>query len=302
MDKQPKIAFIGLGNMGAPMAANLLKKGYKLTVFDLNPEIVSHLAAQGAASVAHPLEMADADIIITMLPSGNIVKSVLLGEQGLLRALSAGTLVIDCSTTAAEDAKLLAQEAASCRIALLDAPVSGGIAGATAGTLSFLVGGAQADFERAKPILEAMGKNIFHAGGNGAGQTAKICNNMLLGVLMSATAEAIALGVKNGLDPKTLSDIMAASSGGNWVLNGYNPYPGIMENAPAARGYRGGFMSKLMLKDLELAHELADQTPCDTPMGDQARELYRRFTAQHDGDLDFSAILGLYLDEVWDDK
>lgn len=297
------IAFIGLGNMGLPMAANLVKRGFTVRAADLNAEAVAALVKEGAHDGGSPLEAAaGAGAVLTMLPAGSHVKNVYLGSggrQGVFDVLEKGTLAVDCSTIAAEDARLLAAEAEKRGIVFLDAPVSGGTAGAAAGTLSFMVGGTAAAFEAVQPLLQAMGKNIFHAGGHGAGQVAKICNNMLLGILMTGTAEAVALGVKNGLDAAVLSDIMAKSSGGNWVLNGYNPYPGVMPAAPAGRGYRNGFMGKLMLKDLNLAAELAQSTPQETPMGGQARLLYERFTEEgSNGDLDFSAVLALYLPQV----
>lgn len=297
------IAFIGLGNMGLPMAANLVKHGFTVSVVDLNTETVAALVKEGARNGGSPAEAAaGADVVFTMLPAGSHAKSVYLGsdqQPGVFDVLPAGALAVDCSTIAAEDARLLAAEAAKRQIAFLDAPVSGGTAGAAAGSLSFMVGGETSAFEAVLPVLQVMGKNIFHAGGHGAGQVAKICNNMLLGILMTGTAEAIALGVKNGLDAAVLSDIMAKSSGGNWVLNGYNPYPGVMPAAPAGRAYQNGFMSKLMLKDLRLAAELAQTTPQATPMGEQARLLYEQFASQEAyGDLDFSAVLALHLPQV----
>lgn len=297
MSEKIKIVFIGLGNMGAPMAANLVKKGFDVTVFDLNQDAVANLVAQGANQIDNLSELPEnTQLVISMLPAGAHVRNVYLGEQdnGLFYKLASGSLVIDCSTIAATDARELAEAAAKHGIAFLDAPVSGGTAGAAAGTLSFIVGGSAEDFERAKPVLEAMGKNIFHAGGHGSGQVAKICNNMLLGILMAGTSEAIALGVKNGLDAKVLSDIMSKSSGGNWVLNVYNPYPGVMENAPAGRSYQNGFMAALMLKDLNLARSLAESCGSDTPMGEQALAQYNRFVETHEGQLDFSAIIDLY--------
>lgn len=297
MSEKIKIAFIGLGNMGAPMAANLVKKGFDVTVFDLNQDAVANLVAQGANQIDSLSELPEnTQLVISMLPAGAHVRNVYLSEQGngLFHKLASGSLVIDCSTIAATDARELAEAAAKHGIAFLDAPVSGGTAGAAAGTLSFIVGGSAEDFERAKPVLEAMGKNIFHAGGHGAGQVAKICNNMLLGILMAGTSEAITLGVKNGLDAKVLSDIMSKSSGGNWVLNVYNPYPGVMENAPAGRGYQNGFMAALMLKDLNLARSLAESCGSYTPMGEQALAQYNRFVETHEGQLDFSAIIDLY--------
>ncbi|QEY23483.1 3-hydroxyisobutyrate dehydrogenase [Neisseria animalis] len=293
------ILFVGLGNMGAPMAANLLKKGYALQVSDLNPDAVSALTKQGALYAADLTQAAaQADAVITMLPAGKHVKSVYLGENGLFGRLKPDTLVIDCSTIAADDARELAAEAQAHRLRFLEAPVSGGISGAAAGTLSFMIGGSGADFQTAKPLLESMGKNIFHAGGSGAGQTAKICNNMLLSILMTGTAEALALGIKNGLDPKVLSGIMAASSGGNWVLDRYNPYPGVIPESPASKGYRNGFMSALMLKDLDLALDNARTVGLAAPMGENARALYLNMKARGLLDSDFSAVMKLYTDIV----
>jgi len=228
-----------------------------------------------------------------MLPAGKHVHSVYLGEgssDGLLIDLPKGTLVIDSSTIAAADARKVAEVASKLGIDFLDAPVSGGTGGAIAGTLTFIVGGDDAAFAKAEPILAVMGKNIFHAGAHGAGQVAKICNNMLLGILMAGTAEAINLGVKNGLDPKVLSDIMLQSSGRNWTLEVYNPYPQVMENVPSSNGYQGGFMSKLMQKDLNLAMQTAQDTHVETPMGAKATELYAAHTIEN-GDRDFSSIM-----------
>lgn len=288
-----KIAFIGLGNMGKPMAVNLLKAGFNLSVFDLNTDAQNELAALGAIATDSPTAASkEADIVITMLPAGEHVKAVYL-EQGLLASLNAGTLVIDCSTIAAVDARTVAASAVAHGVRFLDAPVSGGTAGAAAGTLTFIVGGEVADFQAAEPILSAMGKNIFHAGTHGAGQVAKICNNMLLGILMAGTAEALHLGVQNGLDAKVLSDIMLQSSGRNWTLELYNPYPNVQQNVPSSRGYAGGFMSRLMLKDMNLAKQTAQAAQANTPMADQARTLYTAHSAQH-GELDFSSILQWY--------
>ncbi|MGE8603166.1 3-hydroxyisobutyrate dehydrogenase, partial [Bordetella trematum] len=247
------IAFIGLGNMGAPMALNLVKAGHALTVFDLSPNAVRQLTDAGARAAASAADaVKGADIVITMLPASKHVEGVYL-EQDLLGQIGAGTLVIDCSTIAPDSARKVAQAAQARGLEMIDAPVSGGTGGAAAGTLTFIVGGPQAALERARPVLEKMGKNIFHAGDAGAGQVAKICNNMLLGILMAGTAEALALGVANGLDPKVLSDIVAKSSGRNWATELYNPWPGVMEHAPASKGYAGGFGVDLMLKDLGLA-------------------------------------------------
>ena len=291
---KPNIAFIGLGNMGAPMAENLLKAGYTLSVYDLSAEATARLQQAGASVADSPKDaVQNAQVIISMLPAGKHVHSVYLGEgssDGLLIDLPKGTLVIDSSTIAAADARKVAEVASKLGIDFLDAPVSGGTGGAIAGTLTFIVGGDDAAFAKAEPILAVMGKNIFHAGEHGAGQVAKICNNMLLGILMAGTAEAINLGVKNGLDPKVLSDIMLQSSGRNWTLEVYNPYPQVMENVPSSNGYQGGFMSKLMQKDLNLAMQTAQDTHVETPMGAKATELYAAHTIEN-GDRDFSSIM-----------
>jgi len=289
---KPNIAFIGLGNMGAPMAENLLKAGYALSVFDLSEAATERLQQAGASVAKSPKSAAaHAQVVISMLPAGQHVHSVYLGDNGLLAELNKGTLVIDSSTIAAADARTVAEAASKLGIDFLDAPVSGGTGGAIAGSLTFIVGGDDTAFAKAEPILAVMGKNIFHAGEHGAGQVAKICNNMLLGVLMAGTAEAINLGVKNGLDPKVLSDIMLQSSGRNWTLEVYNPYPQVMENVPSSNGYQGGFMSKLMQKDLNLAMQTAQDTEVDTPMGAKATELYVSHTVEN-GDKDFSSIIG----------
>lgn len=287
-----KIAFVGLGNMGAPMAANLLKAGYTLTAYDLIAEAARRLLDQGAApaeSVA--AAVAGADVVISMLPAGPHVKGLYLGNGGVLAHAEKDTLLIDCSTIDAASARTVAQTAAEAGFDMLDAPVSGGVAGAGAGTLTFIVGGAVPALKRARPLFEAMGKNVFHAGPAGAGQVAKMCNNMLLGVLMTATSEAINLGVAQGLDPEVLSEIMKASSGGNWALNVYNPYPGVMENAPASKGYEGGFGVDLMLKDLGLAMDAAVHSKVATPLGALARNLYALHSAHGAGKLDFSSII-----------
>ena len=291
---KPNIAFIGLGNMGAPMAENLLKAGYTLSVYDLSAEATARLQQAGANVADSPKDaVQNAQVIISMLPAGKHVHSVYLGEagsDGLLADLPKGTLVIDSSTIAAADARKVAEAATKLGVDFLDAPVSGGTGGAIAGTLTFIVGGGTDAFAKAEPILAVMGKNIFHAGEHGAGQVAKICNNMLLGILMAGTAEAINLGVKNGLDPKVLSDIMLQSSGRNWTLEVYNPYPQVMENVPSSNGYQGGFMSKLMQKDLNLAMQTAEDTDVETPMGAKATELYAAHTVEN-GDRDFSSIM-----------
>ena len=291
----PNIAFIGLGNMGAPMAENLLKAGYALSVYDLSNAATQRLQQAGASVADSPKEATqNAEVVISMLPAGKHVHSVYLGENGsngLLAELPKGTLIIDSSTIAAADAITVAKAASELGLDFLDAPVSGGTGGAIAGSLTFIVGGSDDAFAKAQPILASMGKNIFHAGDHGAGQVAKICNNMLLGILMAGTAEAINLGVKSGLDPKVLSDIMLQSSGRNWTLEVYNPYPQVMENVPSSNGYQGGFMSKLMQKDLHLALQTAQNTHVETPMGAKATELYDEHAIEN-GDKDFSSIMG----------
>jgi 3-hydroxyisobutyrate dehydrogenase len=286
-----KIAFIGLGNMGAPMALNLLKAGFALRVFDLSAAPLQRLAEAGAEIAERPADaVAGADAVISMLPASEHVQRLYLGADGVLAAVPAGALLIDCSTIAAATAREVAAAAAARGLTMIDAPVSGGTAGAAAGTLTFIVGGTAEAFERARPLLGAMGRNLFHAGGNGAGQVAKICNNMLLGIQMIGTIEALQLGVASGVDATVLSDIMARSSGRNWTLEVYNPWPGVMDNVPAARGYSGGFGSDLMLKDLGLAAEAAAAVQAPIALGALARELYRRHSAAGHGALDFSSL------------
>ncbi|MCE8025543.1 MULTISPECIES: 3-hydroxyisobutyrate dehydrogenase [Halomonadaceae] len=293
-----KIAFIGLGNMGAPMAHNLVKAGHEVSVFDLVDVAMKHLESAGARACASAQSAASgAEVVISMLPAGQHVRRLYLGRDdspGLFDALEGKPLIIDASTISPEDARAVGAGAEQRGLTYLDAPVSGGVGGAQAGTLTFIVGGSQAGFEQARPVLEAMGKNIFHAGEVGAGQVAKICNNMLLGILMSGTAEALALGVKNGLDPAVLSEIMKQSSGGNWALNVYNPWPGVMQGSAASRDYQGGFLTDLMAKDLGLAWELALGCKATVPMGSQARNLFALHAAQGNGGLDFSSIQKLY--------
>ncbi|MBN8751782.1 MULTISPECIES: 3-hydroxyisobutyrate dehydrogenase [Variovorax] len=292
-----KIAFIGLGNMGGPMAMNLLKAGHTLSAFDLSAEACKKFGAEGLPIAKSAAEtVADAEVVISMLPASAHVEGLFLGgagKPGLLESIKAGTLVIDSSTIAAATSRKVAEAAAAKGVAMIDAPVSGGTGGAIAGTLTFMVGGETKDLERARPVLEKMGANIFHAGAAGAGQTAKICNNMLLGILMIGTSEALALGVANGLDPKVLSEIMRRSSGGNWALEKYNPMPGVMETSPASKNYAGGFGTDLMLKDLGLAQENAAAVRAATPLGGLARSLYAAHSLAGHGALDFSSVLKL---------
>ena len=290
-----KIAFIGLGNMGGPMALNLHKAGHDVSAFDLSKPACEKLAADGVRIAADAAScVGGAEVVISMLPASPHVEALFLGsdkQPGLLPQLPAGTLVIDCSTIAAATSRKVADAARARGVAFIDAPVSGGTGGAIAGTLTFMVGAEAPDLERARPLLEKMGANIFHAGTVGAGQTAKICNNMLLGILMAGTSEAIALGVANGLDPKVLSEIMRRSSGGNWALEKYNPWPGVMETAPASKGYTGGFGTDLMLKDLGLAQENAMAVKAATPLGGLARAIYAAHSIAGHGAEDFSSVV-----------
>ncbi len=289
-----KIAFIGLGNMGAPMALNLIKAGHEVAVFDLVAPAMDPVVKAGARGAKSATDAASgAQVVISMLPASQHVESLYLGEEGLLTRIADGALVIDCSTIAPQSARKVALAAAARGLDMVDAPVSGGTGGAVAGTLTFIVGGEPAVFERARPVLEQMGKNIFHAGACGAGQVAKIANNMMLGIQMAGAAEALALGVANGLDPAVLSDIISKSSGRNWAFELYNPWPGVMESAPAARGYAGGFGVDLMLKDLGLAAEAAMGSRAVVPLGELARNLYALHSAQGNGKLDFSSIVNL---------
>ncbi len=288
------VAFIGRGNMGGPMAANLLKAGHALRAFDLAPAAVEAAVAAGARAAADAADaVAGAEVVISMLPASRHVEGLYLGAEGLLAKIPAGALVIDCSTIAPASARKVAEAAAARSLQMLDAPVSGGTAGAQAGTLTFIVGGEDAALERARPLLEAMGRNVFHMGGAGAGQVAKLCNNMALGVIMAVTGEAIALGVAHGLDPAALSRMMAVSTSRSWATEVCNPWPGVLENAPASRGYSGGFGNDLMLKDLGLAAEAAMGVGASIPLGELARNLYAMNSRQGNGGLDFSSVVKL---------
>ncbi len=287
-----RIAFLGLGNMGAPMARNLLRAGHTLSVFDLVAASVQKLVDEGARAGRDTVDtVRDAEVVITMLPSSAAVKRLYLADGGVLAHAAAGALLIDSSTISPEVSREVASAAAAKGYAMIDAPVSGGTAGAAAGTLTFIVGGEAPALERARAVLEKMGKNIFHAGASGAGQIAKICNNMLLGIHMLGTCEAINLGVRLGLDPKVLSEVMGKSSGRNWSLEVYNPWPGVMENVPSAREYKGGFGSDLMLKDLGLSQEAAQSAGATTPLGALTRQLYQLHSGRGYGGLDFSSIV-----------
>jgi 3-hydroxyisobutyrate dehydrogenase len=286
------VAFIGLGNMGGPMATNLVKAGHAVVVFDLSQAACDQLREAGASVAGSAGEAAAGmDYVISMLPAGKHVAGIYLGDEGLLSKLDNTTTILDCSTIDAATARQVGEVAAEMGIGFMDAPVSGGVAAAAMGTLAFMCGGDASTFEKAKRILEDMGKNIFHAGPAGAGQVAKGCNNMLLAIHMIGTAEALEMGARNGLDPKVLSEIMLASSGRNWSLEMYNPYPDVMETAPASNEYLPGFMVDLMVKDLGLAMEIAEQCEVDNAMGQLARELYNQHQQAGNGQRDFSSIL-----------
>ena len=288
------IAFIGLGNMGGPMAKNLLAAGHTLHISDLSEVALNDVATAGATVAGSAVDACkNAEVVITMLPAGKHVRQVYIGDDGLLAHLLPGTLCLDASTIDSDTARDVGLAVAEQGIEFMDTPVSGGVAAARAGTLAFMCGGTPAAFERAKVILEAMGngEKIFHAGPAGAGQVAKAANNMLLAVHMIGTCEALAMGAKAGLEPAVLSEIMKASSGNNWSLQVYNPWPEVMPGAPAGNNYEPGFMVDLMVKDLGLAEEVATGTGVDNQLGRLALQLYQAHQANGHGKLDFSSIL-----------
>jgi len=290
-----RIAFVGLGNMGAPMARNLLKAGHELHLFDLNTTVLAELAELGGQIALSPRDAAaQGDLVITMLPAAAHVRSVYLNEDGVLAGIRAGTPAVDCSTIDPPTAREISLAAAKQGIDLGDAPVSGGTGGAQAGTLTFMVGATPALFATLKPVLEQMGRNIVHCGEVGTGQIAKICNNLLLGISMIGVAEAMALGDALGIDTGVLAGIINSSTGRCWSSDTYNPWPGIVETAPASRGYSGGFGAGLMLKDLGLATEAAKQARQPVVLGAVAQQLYQAMSLRGDGGLDFSAIVKSY--------
>jgi 3-hydroxyisobutyrate dehydrogenase len=287
-----RIGFIGLGNMGLPMAQNLLKAGHAVSGFDVSKAQVDALAASGGTAAASAKAAATgAEIVITMLPAGQHVREVYLGEGGMLAAVASGALLIDSSTIDVESARAVAAAAASKGLLMLDAPVSGGVGGAQAGTLTFMVGGPDEAFARGRPTLEAMGKTIVHAGGAGNGQAAKICNNMILGVSMIAVSEAFVLAEKLGLDAQKLFDISSKSSGQCWSMTSYCPVPGPVPASPANRDYKAGFTAAMMLKDLKLAQNAAKAADADTPLGADAANIYEQFVEAGEGPRDFSAVI-----------
>ncbi|WP_445365207.1 3-hydroxyisobutyrate dehydrogenase [Microbulbifer sp. ANSA001] len=289
------VAFFGLGHMGAPMASNLVKAGFQVKGYDPVTELLNNAEKQGIEKCVSPHQaVVGVDFIVSMLPNDSAVESLYLDEEKLLEQITENTLVIDCSTISTKSSKRLLASAQDKKLHAIEAPVSGGVAGAAAGTLSFMCGGNHSDVERAREILQHMGANIFHAGPAGAGQTAKICNNMLLAIHMIGTAEALQLGVDNGLDPIVLSEIMSNSSGANWSLQKYNPYPGVMSDTPASKDYTGGFMVKLMCKDLGLAQQAANNSQSYTPLGSLARNLYGLHDLAGNHELDFSSIQRMF--------
>ena len=292
-----KIGFVGLGNMGAPMCRNLLKGGHALKVHDLVPELVRKLAAEDGCEAAGSLgECArGVDMVVTMLPSSPHVRAAYMGEGGLLASVATGTPLVDCSTIDPITAREVAAEGARKGCAMLDAPVSGGVGGAEGASLTFMVGGSDADFEAVKPVLQCMGKNIVSCGASGNGQVAKICNNMMLAIEMIATAEGMALASKLGMDPKVFAGIVNTSSGRCWSSDTYNPFPGVLEGVPAARGYTGGFFSDLMLKDLTLVTDAARAAKQPVLLGAIAQQIYQKHSNDGNGTKDFSSVILQYL-------
>ena len=280
-----KIGFVGLGNMGAPMAANLVKEGHQVTGYDTAAPMPDGVTRADSAAAA----AAGAEVVITMLPNGAILRAV---AAEVIPAMSAGAVLCDCSTVDVESARAVAADAQAAGVGALDAPVSGGVGGASAGTLTFMVGGDAGSFDKVKPLFDVMGQKAVHCGDAGAGQAAKICNNMILCVTMIATCEAFALADKLGLDRQKMFDVVSTSSGYSWTMNAYCPAPGVGPKSPADNGYKPGFAAELMLKDLRLSQQAAEGADADTPMGELAARLYATFVEQEDGrGMDFSAML-----------
>ncbi|PBQ15383.1 3-hydroxyisobutyrate dehydrogenase [Pseudomonas congelans] len=293
------IAFIGLGNMGAPMARNLIRAGHALQVFDLNKTVLAEFAELGAQISDSPAQAVQgSELVITMLPAAAHVRSVYLNDDGVLKGISPGVPAVDCSTIDPQTIRDIAALAAQQGVVLGDAPVSGGTGGAQAGTLTFMVGGSAGHFAVLKPVLDQMGRNIVHCGEVGTGQIAKICNNMLLAISMIGVAESMALGNALGIDTQVLAGIINTSTGRCWSSEAYNPWPGIVETAPASRGYSGGFGAELMLKDLGLATEAARSAHQPVILGAVAQQLYQAMSLRGDGGKDFSAIIEGYRPKV----
>ena len=285
-----KIAFIGLGNMGGPMAANLCKAQHHVTAFDLSDSAVAAAVEKGAHKAATAAKaVKDAEVVVTMLPAGKHVREVY--EKDVLPNAGKGVVLIDCSTIDVDSARHVGALAAKAGLEMVDAPVSGGVGGATAGTLTFMVGGEDGAFAKARPILEKMGKNIVHTGSIGAGQAAKICNNMILGISMIAVSEGFLLGKRLGLDMQKLFDVVSTASGSCWSVNNYLPVPGPVPTSPANRDYQAGFTADNMLKDLKLAQQAAQSSGASTPMGAEAAQLFNLFVNAGNGPKDFSGII-----------
>ena len=288
------IGFIGLGNMGGPMAKNLVQAGHKVRGFDLARGSLAAAEAKGIETVANAAEAAqDVDVVITMLPAGQHVRAVYTGANGIIGLARKGALLIDCSTIDVATARMVHEAAGEAGLEMLDAPVSGGVAGADAGTLTFMVGGADEAFERGKPLLELMGRTIVHAGGAGNGQVAKVCNNMILGITMIGISEAFTLADQLGLEQKMLYEISSKASGSCWAMLNHLPVPGIVETAAANRDFKPGFAAAMMHKDLKLSQEAAAQAGVATPLGAEAAALYTMFVNAGNGSLDYSAIIRL---------
>ena len=287
-----KIGFIGVGHMGGPMARNLLRAGHQVAVSDPSAANVAQLTSLGATQAADAGALAaDNEIVVSMLPSGKELRAVYLGHNGVVARAKPNTLLIDCSTTDVESARAVAKEAADRGLRFIDAPVSRGVAGAEAGTLTFMAGGDEGALNAARPVLMAMGKNVVHTGGSGSGQAAKICNNMILGITMIGVSEAFVLGEQLGLAPDKLFAVASTSSGQCWSLTSYCPVPGPVPNSPANRGYAPGFAAKMMLKDLRLAVDAAEHVKQGVELGELAKRVYERFVQEGGGELDFSAII-----------
>jgi 3-hydroxyisobutyrate dehydrogenase len=292
-----RIAFIGLGHMGGGMAPNLAKAGHDVRAFDLVPEAVEKATGAGCSAASSAADaVKDADVVITMLPAAKHVRHVF--HDDVAPNTKPGTLLIDCSTIDVASARDVGEGLAKLGFDFVDAPVSGGIAAAAGGSLTFMVGGTDAQFERAKPFLEPMAKAVIHAGQLGAGQAAKICNNMILGATMIATCESFVLAQKLGLDPQVFFDISSKASGQSWSMTSYAPVPGVGPDTPADYDYEGGFAAALMLKDLKLAADAARSVGAYTPMGGEAEELYQRFVDRGGGNKDFSGIIKM-IDDSW---
>jgi len=290
-----KIAFIGLGNMGGSMAQNLLKSGHQVFGYDLSAVALQHFAEVGGIVCDSPQAAAkQAEIVVSMLPAAKHVREVYLGEHGILEVLQAGSLCIDSSTIDPQTIQEVAAAAQAKQIRVCDAPVSGGTLGAKDGTLTFMVGADDATFEAVKPVLSCMGKNLVHCGAVGTGQVAKICNNLILGISMTAVAEGMALGAKLGIDPQALAGVINSSTGRCWISEIYNPWPDICVNAPSSRGYTDGFAAQLMLKDLGLAVDAAQQVDQPVVLGSMVQKLYQQLCQEGDAHLDFSSIMHQY--------